>query len=142
MVICFSNRDRNNRFTTEYDSIQVFQEENPYANVWFAFNEKDDVSSANIVNEKCPICGGYIRSGRINYYCSEYKNRCKINIPFAICEKKLSQAQLKMLISLKRTNIIKGFISKSGKPFDASLIINDESNTEFVFDNNHKRAKK
>lgn len=104
MVICYSNRDRNNRFTTEYDNIAVFQEENPYASIWFAFNEKDDVSKANIVNEKCPLCGGYIRAGRTNYYCSEFKNGCKLSIPYAICGKKLSQSQLKMLIASKRTN--------------------------------------
>lgn len=142
MVICFSNRDRNNRFTTEYDSLAVFQEEKPYASVWFAFNEKDDVSKANIVNENCPICGGYIHSGRVNYYCSNYKQGCNLHIPYAICGKKLTQVQLKMLISSKRTNVIKGFISKSGKPFDASLKINDDGKTEFVFDNNTKRGKK
>lgn len=141
MVICYSNRDRNNRFTTEYDNIAVFQEENPYASIWFAFNEKDDVSKANIVNEKCPLCGGYIRTGRTNYYCSEFKNGCKLSIPYAICGKKLSQSQLKMLIASKRTNVIKGFTSKSGGNFDAALKINDDGKVEFVFDNN-KRTKK
>lgn len=140
MVICYTNRDRINKFTTEYSNITAFQEENPYANVWFAFNEKDDVSKANIANEKCPLCGGYIYSGRYNYYCSEYKKGCNLNIPYAICGKKLSQSQLKMLIASKRTNVIKGFISnKTGKSFNASLRINNDGKVDFVFDNTQQR---
>lgn len=141
MVICFSNRDRNNRFTTEYDSVAIFQEENPYANVWFAFNEKDDVSKSSIANQKCPLCGGYIYSGRTGYYCSEYKKGCKLNIPFALCGKKLTQSQLQMLINSGRTNIIKGFTSKNGKTFDAALKLSTNGKIEFDFPNDKGMRK-
>lgn len=141
MVICFSNRDRHNRFTTEYNSVERFQEENPYANVWFAFNEKDDVSKTGIENEKCPICNGYIQSGKTNYYCSNYKNGCKLNIPYILCGKKLTQSQLLSLIRSGKTGTVKGFTSKSGKTFDAVISLNKFGAIEFVFPHSKGKEK-
>ena len=47
-----------------------------------------------------------------------------------------------MLISSQRTNVIKGFISKGGKPFDASLKIDGQGKIEFVFPTAKKGKKK
>lgn len=121
MVICYNTRDNKNHYTTDYTSLEKFNEENPYATVWYAFNEKDNVSSANIEREKCPICGGSILKGNSNYYCSQYKSGCKFSLPFLICGKKLTSTQITMLLRQHRTKTIKGFKSKSGKSFDAAL---------------------
>lgn len=121
MVICYNTRDNKNHYTTDYTSLEKFNEENPYATVWYAFNEKDNVSSANIEREKCPICGGSILKGNSNYYCSQYKSGCKFSLPFIICGKKLTSTQITMLLRQHRTKTIKGFKSKSGKSFDAAL---------------------
>ena len=44
-----------------------------------------------------------------------------------------------MLISSQRTNIIKGFKSKAGKEFDASLKINEQGKLEFIFPTRKKK---
>ena len=43
-----------------------------------------------------------------------------------------------MLISSQRTNVIKGFTSKNGKKFDASLKINSDGKIDFIFPNAKK----
>lgn len=121
MVICYSTRNNQNHYTTDYESTEKFSEENPYATIWYAFNEKDDVSSANIEREKCPVCGGSILKGENNYYCSQYKSGCKFSLPFLICGKKLTSTQIIMLLRQHRTKTIRGFKSKTGKAFDAAL---------------------
>lgn len=94
-------------------------------------------------SEICPLCSGKIYKGNKNYYCSNYKNGCKLSIPFEILGKKLTQNQITMLITSSRTNIIKGFTSsKTGKTFDASLKLNSEGKVEFVFDNKKSNKKK
>lgn len=87
MVICYTTKENINHYTTDFDNIDRFTEEHPYATIWYAFNEKDDVSSANVEREKCPICGSAILKGQNNYYCSNYKNGCKFSLPFLICGK-------------------------------------------------------
>lgn len=44
-----------------------------------------------------------------------------------ISSKKLSDTAIKKLLKLGKSDLIKGFISKSGKPFDAFLLIDKES---------------
>lgn len=65
MVICYTTKENINHYTTDFDNIDRFTEEHPYATIWYAFNEKDDVSSANVEREKCPICGSAILKGKI-----------------------------------------------------------------------------
>lgn len=48
MVICYTTKENINHYTTDFDNIDRFTEEHPYATIWYAFNEKDDVSSSNV----------------------------------------------------------------------------------------------
>lgn len=90
----------------------------------------------------CPLCGNRIYKGKNNFFCSNYKNGCKLSIPFELLGKKLSNTQIALLITSKRTNVIKGFTSKEGNSFDASLKLNNEGKVEFVFvDKKKKKAK-
>lgn len=106
MVICYTTKENINHYTTDFDNIDRFTEEHPYATIWYAFNEKDDVSSSNVEREKCPICGNAILKGQNNYYCSQYKNGCQFSLPFLICGKKLTATQLIMLLRQHRTKTI------------------------------------
>lgn len=81
----------------------------------------------------CPLCNNKLYKSKTNIYCINYKNGCKFRIPFELCGKKLTQNQINMLVSSQRTNIIKGFKSKAGKEFDASLKINEQGKLEFIF---------
>lgn len=93
------------------------------------------MNKSNAPNWLCPICGSALRKGKRNFYCSAYKTGCKFSVPFELCKKKLSQKDIELLIFSKRTNIIKGFISRNGKSFDAALKISKEGKLTFVFPN-------
>lgn len=90
----------------------------------------------------CPSCGKRLIKGKNNVFCSGYKEGCAFSIPCTICQKKLTENQMQMLINSQRTNIIKGFTSKAGKPFDASLKIDLQGKLEFVFPTRKKGKRK
>ncbi|WLV24602.1 DNA topoisomerase [Aciduricibacillus chroicocephali] len=74
----------------------------------------------------CPACGnGTILSRKSFYGCSNYKNGCKQTFPGVFLKKKLTPAQVKLLCTKGRTNVIKGFTSTGGKKFDAPLELKD-----------------
>ena len=76
--------------------------------------------SSNV--SRCPKCRvGYIVQKKSFYGCTEYKNGCDFTLPGTLLEKKLSENVIKDLCESKKTNIIKGFKSKKGSHFDASL---------------------
>ena len=72
----------------------------------------------------CPICKKNMYEGNKNYYCEG--KECGFIIWKQICGKKLTKGMIKELIDNGKTKIIKGFKSKSGKNFSASLIIKDK----------------
>ncbi|RUT80056.1 type IA DNA topoisomerase [Ancylomarina longa] len=58
----------------------------------------------------CPVCKtGNILKGNSAYGCSNYKNGCKFIVPFEFMGKKLSESQVKALITKSKTGLIKGF---------------------------------
>ncbi len=69
----------------------------------------------------CPLCGKQVLKGRYGYGCSGWREGCKFKISGVICQRVISIANARMLLKEKKTAKIKGFISKNGKPFDASL---------------------
>jgi len=74
----------------------------------------------------CPACGnGTILSLKSFYGCSNYKNGCKQTFPGVFLKKKLTSAQIKLLCTKKKTNVIKGFTSSGGKTFNAPLELKD-----------------
>lgn len=76
----------------------------------------------------CPVCkNGHIARNKAGYGCSEWKNGCKFFIRAEIAGKKITIAQVKKLITKGKTDVIRGFRSKSGKPFDAALTLKDEN---------------
>ena len=90
----------------------------------------------------CPSCGKKLAKGKTNVFCSGYREGCQFSIPYTLCQKKLTDNQIQMLIHSQRTNVIKGFTSKAGKSFDASLKIDSQGKIEFVFPNTKKGKKK
>ena len=74
----------------------------------------------------CPFCGGRIRRTKFGYGCSAYKEGCNFGVSRVICGRVISKENVRMLLETGRTSKIKGFISKSGKPFDAVLRLEDK----------------
>ena len=80
----------------------------------------------------CPKC----KIGRILFYpkvakCSNMD--CSVTIFRNKSEKQLTDKQITELVTTGKTGLIKGFKSKSGKPFDASMAFDEQYNVTFVF---------
>lgn len=66
------------------------------------------------------------------YGCSGFKDGCKFFVG-EICKKKLTENQLKKLLTERDSGLIKGFISKNNKKFDAHLILDGQNKIVFKF---------
>lgn len=89
----------------------------------------------------CPKCG----TGRILLYPKVAKCNdagCGLVIFRNKSDKQLSDKQVTELVTAKKTGLIKGFKSKAGKPFDASLAFDDQFNVIFVFPEKKGKPKK
>lgn len=70
----------------------------------------------------CPACQtGTILARKGFYGCSNYKNGCKLTFPGFYLKKKLTPAQVKLLCTKGKTNVIKGFTANNGNQFNAIL---------------------
>jgi DNA topoisomerase-3 len=86
----------------------------------------------------CPKCrNGEVRKapGQNFYGCSAFRQGCDLRLWEEIAQKTITPAQIKALCSKKaRTPLIKGFISKAGKKFDACLVLDASFKTTFEFE--------
>ena len=71
----------------------------------------------------CPICGKKVIKGRYGYGCTGYKEGCDFRISGVICKRVISVSNARLLLSTGQTSEIKGFVSKTGKNFDARLYL-------------------
>lgn len=77
----------------------------------------------------CPCCSGSLNGKNKLYECP-----CGFKLWKTIAGKTLTEAQIKTLLEKGITGEIKGFVGKSGKPFNAKLMINHEAKkVEFQF---------
>lgn len=82
----------------------------------------------------CPFCGSPMRENSKSFYCTGYKDGCNFSIWKEIAGKKITKATAKNLILKGKTGKLKGFTSKSGKKFDAILVVNKNTHKiEFKF---------
>ena len=89
----------------------------------------------------CPKCG----TGRILLYPKVAKcdnADCGLVIFRNKSDKQLTDKQVTELVTTKKTGMIKGFKSKAGKPFDASLAFDDRFNVVFVFPEKKGKSRK
>jgi DNA topoisomerase-3 len=85
----------------------------------------------------CPKCEeGSVRRphGQEFYGCDRYEDGCTYKISTRIAGKAITDSQAATLITKGRVGPLKGFTSKAGKPFEASLSCNEESGWKTVFD--------
>ena len=89
----------------------------------------------------CPRCS----IGKMAFYPKVVKcdnQDCELPLFRTIAGKSLSDSQLTELITNGETGVIKGFSSKAGKPFDASLSLDAEFKVCFEFPKNKKSSKR
>ena len=80
---------------------------------------------------RCPICGKDVLRYKYNYGCSGYKEGCKFRIYMSMSGRTISVNNAKQLLENGHTDLIKGFVSKSGKSFDAVVKLDGD---KCVFD--------
>lgn len=88
---------------------------------------------------KCPKCGRDILDTPKAYSCQGGKGECNFVVWKTISKAKISLSQVKKLIENGKTDLIKGFVSKSGNKFEAYLILDNEQNVKFEFKPKGKR---
>lgn len=90
----------------------------------------------------CPKCKkGHLRlrpkaEKRDFYGCDQYREGCTFSVNVYVAKKQLTDKQVETLCSKGKTNLIRGFINKQGKPFEAMLKVSEETRwrTEFLFE--------
>lgn len=73
----------------------------------------------------CPLCGKAIRSQRKSFSCEGWQEGCPFTIWKSIAGKTISARTAKTLLSKGKTSRLKGFKSKAGNAFEASLQLTD-----------------
>lgn len=82
----------------------------------------------------CPLCGGTVSKNKFgNYSCDNWKDGCRFTVFSTVAGKKLSDKNIKDLLSKGRTPELHGFTGKSGKKFDAALVLEPDGKISFKF---------
>ena len=90
-------------------------------------------TASNTEYGKCPLCGGSVIKTKWGYGCANYHTtKCNFSISGSICGKKMTETNIKNLLSKGTTGKISGFKSKTGKTFSATIKLID-GKTEFEF---------
>ena len=73
----------------------------------------------------CPLCGiGTVVKGKSAYGCNNFKNGCRLRLPFEYMGKALSKSQIESIVLKKRTAVIKGFVNdQTNEKVDGRIIL-------------------
>jgi len=95
---------------------------------------ESDVVEGNYVtlNVQCPNCGAsHLKEDYRTYHCEN----CEYRLFKNLASRQLSPAELTTLIKERKVGPLEGFRSKTGRPFAALVILNDDNKPEFAFEN-------
>jgi DNA topoisomerase-3 len=73
----------------------------------------------------CPICGSEVREQSKSFGCSAWRDGCKFAIWKTIAGKKITRRMAETLLRTGKTALLKGFTSKAGNSFNATLRLDD-----------------
>ena len=96
----------------------------------------DNVEPKKVKDVKCPKCGGDIVVAPFGFMCVNHKKDDKESCSFmigSIASVRLKEAQVKELLTKKKTEVISGFVAKTGMKFDAPLKLTEEGEIAFDF---------
>jgi hypothetical protein len=85
---------------------------------------------------KCPKCEGNVFDTEIGYICEKSqaeKKPCKFKVGKTILQQPIEAAQVTKLLDSGKTDLLTQFISKTGRPFSAYLVIDDMGKVGFEF---------
>jgi DNA topoisomerase-3 len=85
---------------------------------------------------KCPKCQGNIFEMDSSYICERSqaeKRPCKFKVSKNILQRSIEVPQVQKMLQDGKTDLLDNFISKSGKPFSAYLVMDDDGKVTFDF---------
>ena len=130
---------KNNNIISNKHTFVITEERRKFANQCLPIYKKYYPEFKKAAIGKCPICGKDIIENNKSYYCEDWQN-CGFSIWKQICGKKINNTIIRELLEKGQTKEIKGFKSKQGKTFSASLVI--EENKVKLNYGNSKGAKR
>jgi DNA topoisomerase-3 len=96
---------------------------------------KIDFTGKEVVG-KCPKCGGQVFDVEPGYVCENSQREaksCKFSIKKTILEQPIDAVQAAKILKDKKSDVMEKFISKSGKPFPAFLVMDKKGKITFEF---------
>ena len=99
----------------------------------FDFTDLEPLKVKDVV---CPLCGGDIIQTPFGYGCANYSKDNPESCRFAIGKiagVKLKEASVRELLLRGKTDVIHGFIAKTGMMFDAPLKLTEDGHVTFDF---------
>lgn len=104
----------------------------------------EHVEAKKLKEVKCPICQGDIVKTSFGFGCANYSadnpESCRFSIG-SIAGIRLKEKQVKELLLKGRTEVIEGFVAKTGMKFDAPLKLTQEGQIAFDFPEKPKPAE-
>jgi DNA topoisomerase-3 len=94
---------------------------------------------------KCPKCDSEVFDTEAGYICEKSqaeKRPCKFKIGKTILQQPIEPAQAAKLLADHRTDLLSKFISKTGRPFSAYLVLDDMGKVTFEFPPREAEAEK
>jgi DNA topoisomerase-3 len=85
---------------------------------------------------KCPRCGGRVFESERDYLCEKSqadKKPCKFKTGKTILQRPIEREQAVKLLTTGKTGLLEKFISKTGRPFSAWLVLGDGGKVGFEF---------
>jgi DNA topoisomerase III len=70
----------------------------------------------------CPKCGDAIVEGTKGYGCTRWREGCEVTVWKQIAGKRITRTMAVAVLTKGKTRKLRGFVSKGGKSFDASLV--------------------
>ncbi|MEM9493811.1 MAG: topoisomerase C-terminal repeat-containing protein, partial [Myxococcota bacterium] len=102
----------------------------------------DGSAMADVAREelgRCPVCSTPVTEGWRAYQCAN-RGSCSFVIYKQIARRAISPALVQVLLSRGRSQPLRGFRSKRGKRFAATLILSDDGTVEMSFDQRRSRG--
>lgn len=109
-----------------------------------------DLSKTNIPSILCPKCKkGVLQKSDKNYYCSNYPKKdtdgapgegCTFTIWTLIAKKKITENTVRQIAEKGKSSLVKGFKSKAGKEFSAFLVLKEDWQIGFEFEQKLHKA--
>ena len=107
----------------------------------FAKKETARIAKIDLQNRqrlgKCPLCDGGVYDAETDYICEhtqKNENPCGFRSGKIILQREIPAEQMKKLLAQRKTDLLNQFISKkSGKPFNAFLVLGKNGKVRFQF---------